>query len=538
MAAIVEGGIASAVGLDDWAEVIKFRLIRAQWCRKRNDSAGVKAEHDACLALLPCVPETAVQQQLAAVVERLGRSLGSDDLRARERDLIVAENAPGGNEKVAEGDETEDFNEALDRLLSSARRYMSLGHLAKAAAAVAAADDLAVRRGVVGARAQVLSARAQLASDSGELESAVRVGEECLAMLEGMVEPGLATLGGALGRVGAYRVIALEQADLPHDIKAASPELTRAVEVLERSLKIHRTLGERRDIIVNLVNLGLAARLKFDVIGELRHYLEALRLCADFDPDAGPTILFPNSCLRLWTNITSVSSLLRWAPEVLMASEVCLGLIADQLSALILEDNKLMSLPERDRIGQFAISAMWDVIGGPSREPVEAGRQGEDWDTVRSVRSELADVFERYGFCLADELKHFAQSGYTLADEARVALRRHLWELMEDTKSRVLREQLRAGLRPPDRLPLALREREAAAFEARQATTQRVRAGEDVSNLKATIEEAARHHETLMAVWEEMEKHGDDAAEYARLRSGRGASFDMILAYVSGGAAE
>lgn len=530
--AIAEGGIHSAVEREDWADAIRFRLIKAQCLRKRNESASVKAEHDACVSLLARVPDDAIRQELSTVVERLGWSLAPDDLRNRERKLMATESEDVRDGDASGADDRSDFDEELDRLLSAGWEYISLGNLDKASAALSAADELVTRAGVVPARARVLRVRGEVASNSGDLANAVRFAEEALAALEGTAEPDLHQLGAALGSLGAYRVIALERADLPRSDKATSPELSSAVEVLERSLQIHRALGERKDIMVNLINLGLADSLKFDVTNQLRRYLEALGLCADFDVNAGSTILFPISCMKIWTNIISICMLLGWRPEALKASEACLDLIGNQLTGLILEGNKLMSIPERDRLGQFALWTMWNVISETPSESVEAGRQGEEWDVLRGLRSDLAKLFDQYGICPAEQLRSEAESLYRISDEAKAGLRRHLWELMEDTKSRVLREHLRTGLRSPATLPTGLREREAAAFEAWQATTRRLRTRQDLPTLKAAIDKARGQEEMLRTIWDEMEAQGGHALEYARLRSGRSASFEMILSYV------
>ena len=523
--AIAKDGIATAELREDWAEAIRFRGIKAHCHYKQIQPSDVRAEHTACVSLLDRVAHAPGREELFALVEQINSFLGPDDLRSRERELLISEKRSSSN---AQTRDEPDFDKQLDLLLSSARAYLSLGHLDEASISVKAAEFLVESSGAVAARFRVLRERAALASALGDLDSAFELAEQSLTSIEISPDPELDELGIALGLVGIYRLNALEQANLDRETLNKSNDLARAVKVLERSLEIHRKLGARKDVMINLINLGMASGLRRDVLDQLIRYLDALSYCTDFDPNSGPIILYPGSCVKIWTNIMSVCRLLCWFPEALLASEICLDLASGQLASLIFEENKITSFSERDRIVRFSLWTQWEIINSPSTEPIEMGREEEEWQAVRALRSNLARMFEQYAICPAQTLQALAGSIYRTPDEAKPELLLNLWGSLEEGKSRVLREHLRDALAAPSSLPPELRDRELAAFEVWRRSTRNLRTFDNPEDLKSQIHAERHSHEALRSTWDEIEQMGGDAVEYARLRSGRNASFEAI----------
>lgn len=527
--AIADAGIALEGGTCPASQSIAFRLIKAQCCRKRFDLPGVHSQQQACVALLESLASEEERATWAQQVERMARSVASDDLQTRERDLLHLLLSQPGLGSSAEP--ANDLDEELDRLLSVADHCLSLGRLGEAAKAIDSAEQLVVLWGVESARLKLLLAQARLASNMNDLARAIDIEEEALAILEAQPEPDPHALGVLLGRLGANRLSQLNRPGRPGEMKD-SPDLERPMTLLRRSIALHRALGERRDIVINLTNLGLAAWLMGDIMAMLRCQLEALELCANFEGEEAREILYPNSCVKLWMNSSSVCQVLNWLPESVAAARISLRFVSDQLGALVVEDNKLQSLPDRDITQRAAISMMWRSADSAGALPIESGQQGEEWDELRGLRVALGAMMKRYGVPTGG-----AQDGIAALLEADAGtpdspLVRHLWEAMEDTKSRLLREQLRNGLRCPPSVPPELREREGTAFAALTHLQRQFQAGQDPATLAAAFKSLASLRAAVAEVWEDMERHGAEAAEYVRLRSGRAAGFESVRAHI------
>jgi tetratricopeptide (TPR) repeat protein len=544
----------------DLKEVIRFRIWRVYALMTQGDWTEFAREKESCREALSQIPDEQEREKLAHWMNSLDRVRQENRLGEMERRLLDARYAQATDQPV------QDLEGEVLRLASLASAQEEFGNLDESRSVADRAAALAARTGVGKLEVESHIARARVEYANRNFPEAVMLLEQCLTHVERMIEPDPTMAGRVLGLLGVYRST-LARARI-HGVRSLycntflapndeSPELARALEELERSLDIHRQLGTWGDVVTNLINIANVHMTYSRLDRGLACYLEALEVCAEERPGEAVRVHFPEKCWKVWVNVASCCNLLSWFPETAAIAEYSLTTLSDLLRGLVVDDNRLHTLPEREEFVPFAIEVMWRWIRDPVIVAADAPYAGPAWDELRRIRDGVRGACRKYGIVLDDRrpadslpgsdrrtlykkgrlLQRMVNTLRGIADppdrppqEGNTSRRRQrLYELVESSKSQVLHEQLGAILPVSPLLPTELRERERAAYEAwsraRGDCVAPLGSGVSVEEIFETCR--VRYCE-LEQVWSEMEAASDSLAEYARLRSGRNLDYEII----------